>query len=162
DTTPPTISGAVVGTPNANGWFSGDVTVHWTCADNLSGVVACPLDTVVTGEGSDLSASASVSDRAGHTTTATVSGIKIDRTAPATSAVSVPMGWVNSQVTVGLAAHDNLSDIDSTYYLLDGATSATKGNEVTIGAEGIHTVTYWSVDNAGNTESDQTFTVKID
>ena len=67
DKTAPTITGQVVGTPNGQGWFTGDVTVHWTCADNLSGVVACPADSVVKGEGSNLSASASVSDKAGHT-----------------------------------------------------------------------------------------------
>ena len=162
DTTAPTITGAVVGTPNANGWFTGDVTVHWTCADNLSGVVACPADSVITGEGGNLSASASVSDRAGHTATATVGGVKIDGTVPTTSATNVPTGWANSAVTVGLAAHDNLSDVDSTYYAVDGATAPTKGNSVTLGAEGVHTVRYWSVDNAGNTEAAQTFTVWID
>jgi hypothetical protein len=162
DKTAPTISGKVVGTPNASGWFTGDITVHWTCADNLSGVVACPVDTLVTGEGGNLSASASVSDKAGHVATATVNGIKIDRTAPSTSVANVPSGWVNNQVTIGLAANDNLSDIDSTYYAVDGAVVATKGNEVTIGAEGVHSVTYWSVDNAGNVEAAKAFSLKID
>ncbi|MDQ1732183.1 MAG: large repetitive protein [Pseudonocardiales bacterium] len=162
DKTAPTITGMVVGTPNANGWFTGDVTVHWTCADNLSGVVACPADSIVGGEGSDRSASASVSDKAGHVATATVNGIKIDRTKPTTSATGVPGNWVNAPVTVGLHATDGLSDIDSTYYAVDGATTPTKGNAVTLGSEGIHTVAYWSIDNAGNTEAAHTFTVKID
>ncbi|MDX6254024.1 MAG: large repetitive protein [Frankiales bacterium] len=162
DKTAPTITGAVVGSANGNGWFSGDVTVHWTCGDNLSGVVACPADSVVTGEGSNRSASASVSDKAGHTTSATVDGIKIDRTAPSTSVDGVPSGWVNAPVTVGLHASDNLSDVDSTYYAVDGATTPTKGNTVTVGAEGVHTVRYWSVDNAGNAEAAKTFSVKID
>ncbi len=162
DKTAPTITGKVVGTPNANGWFTGDVTVQWTCADNLSGVGACPADSVVTGEGSDRSASASVTDKAGHTATATVDGIKIDRTAPGTTAVGVPGGWANAPVTVGLAASDNLSGVDSTYYAVDGATTATKGDTVTVGAEGVHTVSYYSVDNAGNKEAAKTFTVKVD
>ncbi|MFC7491636.1 MULTISPECIES: OmpL47-type beta-barrel domain-containing protein [unclassified Knoellia] len=162
DKTAPTITGKVVSTPNSNGWFSGDVTVQWTCNDNLSGVVVCPADSVVTGEGSDRSASASVTDKAGHTTSATVDGIRIDRTAPTTSATGVPGGWVNAPVTVGLSASDNLSDIDSTYYAIDGASTATKGNTVTVGAEGVHTVSYWSVDNAGNTESAKSFSVQVD
>ncbi len=160
DKTAPTLSGRVVGAPNANGWFSGDVTVEWACDDNLSGVVACPADTVVQGEGS-LSASATVTDEAGHTTTATVDGIRIDRTAPTTSATGVPGGWVNAPVTVGLEANDNLSDVDSTWYAVDGATP-TQGNTVTVGAEGAHTVEYWSVDGAGNAEAAQTFTVQVD
>lgn len=162
DKTAPTITGTVISAPNGNGWFSGDVTVHWTCDDNLSGVVACPADSVVTGEGSDRSASASVTDKAGHTATATVDGIKIDRSKPSTSATGVPGGWVNAPVTVGLHATDNLSDIDSTYYAVDGAVTGTQGSTVTVGAEGVHTVRYWSVDNAGNTEDAQSFTLRID
>ncbi len=54
---PPPSPARSLGTANAEGWFAGDVTVHWTCDDNLSGVVACPDDSVVNGEGSDLSAS---------------------------------------------------------------------------------------------------------
>ncbi len=162
DETNPTITGTVVTKPNANGWFSGDVTVHWTCDDNLSGVVACPTDTVVTGEGSSLSASASVSDKAGNTATTTVGDLKIDRTAPSTTASGVPSGWVNAPVTVGLKAVDNLSAVDSTYYAVDGAATPTKGSSVTVGAEGVHTVSYWSVDSAGNTEDAKSFTVKVD
>ncbi|KRE43667.1 OmpL47-type beta-barrel domain-containing protein [Knoellia sp. Soil729] len=162
DKTAPTISGKIVSTPNANDWFTGDVKVEWTCGDNLSGVVACPADSVVTGEGGNLSASASVTDKAGHTATATVDGIKIDHTAPATTATNVPGGWVKAPVTVGLRGTDNLSEVDSTYYAIDGATTPTKGDTVTIGGEGPHTVEYWSVDGAGNTEKAQTFSVRID
>jgi large repetitive protein len=162
DKTAPVITGAVVETPNANGWFSGDVTVHWTCSDNLSGVVSCPTDSVVTGEGSDRTVSATVKDKAGHSSTATVSGIQIDRTAPGTTVTGVPAGWVNSPVTLGLQASDGLSGIDSTYFKVDGAATATKGSSVTIGEQGVHTVTYWSVDNAGNKEDAQSATVEID
>lgn len=162
DKTAPTITGKVVGTPNGNGWFTGDVTVHWTCADNLSGVVACPDDSTVTGEGSDRSASASVRDRAGHTATATVDGIKIDRTAPTTTATDVPAGWSNAAVTVALKGSDNLSDVDSTYYAVDGATTPTKGSTVTVASEGVHEVTYYSVDSAGNKEAAKSFTVMVD
>ncbi|GAB3763044.1 hypothetical protein FB382_001317 [Nocardioides ginsengisegetis] len=161
DTTPPTITGTVVDTPNADGWFSDDVTVHWTCHDNLSGVVTCPGDTVVHGEGSDRSASASITDRAGNTVTATVDGIRIDRTAPTTDAAGVPAGWVNAPVTVGLGASDNLSDVASTWYAVDGGTAAS-GTSVTVGAEGVHLVRYWSVDHAGNTETARMFTVRLD
>ena len=56
--------------PNAAGWYNGDVGVHWTASDALSGVAAPPADTLVTGEGADLSSSSSVSDKAGNGTTA--------------------------------------------------------------------------------------------
>lgn len=162
DTTAPTISGELVEKPTASGWYTGNVTVHWTCDDNLSGVVACPEDSVVDGEGSNLSAIASVTDKAGHTATATVDGINIDRHAPSTTADGVPAGWVKVPVTIGLNGVDSLSDVAATYYEIDGATTPVEGTTVTVGAEGAHTVKYWSVDNAGNVEDPQTFLVKVD
>src|SRR5262249_729418 len=44
DLTAPTISGAVTAAPNASGWYNGDVTIHWTPADALSGVASVPAD----------------------------------------------------------------------------------------------------------------------
>src|SRR5207249_524012 len=59
DKTAPTLSGATTTSPNANGWYSADVTVHWTCGDALSGIDgACPADSTIIGEGDNLSASA--------------------------------------------------------------------------------------------------------
>jgi len=42
DLTDPTISAATSSLPNGLGWFRAPVTVSFTCADALSGVVACP------------------------------------------------------------------------------------------------------------------------
>jgi hypothetical protein len=162
DKTDPTISGAITTLPNTHGWFAGNVVVHWTCDDNLSGVVACPADSTVTGEGGNLSTSATVSDKAGHSTTATVSGIKIDRTKPSTATSTVPSGYVNAPVTIGLLPTDNLSAVDATFYSVDGATPAVSGNSVTVSGQGTHTVQYFSVDNAGNVEDAKSFTVKLD
>src|SRR5207237_2168233 len=67
DETAPTLSGAPTTNPNADGWYNSDVGVHWTCADGLSGIDGCcPTDSTVTSEGSNLSAIASVADRAGN------------------------------------------------------------------------------------------------
>lgn len=162
DETAPTIIGTIVGAPNAHGWFSDDVTVHWTCDDNLSGVVDCPANTVVTGEGSTLSATTSITDKAGNTATTTVGGIKIDRTAPTTTVAGVPSSWVNAPVTLDFRASDNVSQVNSTYYEVDGDTTPTKGDGVTVGDEGVHAIRYWSVDNAGNIEHPQSVTVQID
>ena len=76
---------------------------------------------------------ASVSDLAGNSSTGTVSGIKIDRTAPSTSA-SAPSAWVNNDVTVTLSATDLLSGVAATYSSLDGAP-AHAGTSVSIASE---------------------------
>jgi hypothetical protein len=161
DKTAPTITGAPTTAPNGAGWYKGDVTIHWTCADALSGLDGpCPADTVLTGEGASLSASASISDLAGNVASATVSGIKIDRTAPITTS-NAPVGWQSANVSVHFTANDNLAGVATTYSKLDGAGSVS-GTDITVTAEGTHTIEFWSVDAAGNAESHHTATVQID
>jgi hypothetical protein len=83
--------------------------------------------------------------------------------------------WTHQVVTVTLSASDapqlgadTSSGVDHTYYKVDSATSYSTGTTVTINApgdhsnDGTHTVTYYSTDKAGNTESTHTFTVKTD
>ncbi|MDQ3974789.1 MAG: PxKF domain-containing protein [Actinomycetota bacterium] len=170
DKTPPSINGAATTGPNANGWYSGDVTVAWTCSDTLSGLAGpCPPNATIAGEGNSLSASASVSDKAGHSASASVSGVKIDRTAPSTSA-SVPpaleSGWYAGEVTVTLTGVDHLSGVATTYYTVNGGAAQTYSGPFNVTAKGVNTVTFWSVDKAGNVEdvtaSGHSLTVKID
>ena len=161
DLTPPSIVGTPTTAPNAAGWYRDDVDVHWTCSDALSGPDGpCPADSTVTGEGSVLSATASVVDRAGNQATGTVSPIAIDRTAPITTA-SAPSGWSHLDVTVDLAASDNLSGVEATRFVLDGGPEGT-GTSVLIDSEGTHTLSFWSIDRAGNEEADQTIEILID
>jgi hypothetical protein len=115
---------------------------------------------VLTGEGSSLSVSASVGDRAGNIASATVAGIKIDRTAPVTTS-DAPAGWRNSDVTLHFTASDNLSVVAATYFRLDGAPAAS-GASVTISTSGTHTVEFWSRDGAGNSETHHSAVVRLD
>jgi large repetitive protein len=163
DLIPPTLSGAVVQSPDSAGWYNTPVTVHWTASDAVSGIdpTTEPPDTVVAGQGANQSALASVSNLAGLSTTASVGGIDIDTTPPVTSIVGAPTTWTNQGVTLTLSATDNLSGVAATYYSLDGA-APVEGTSIAITTEGRHTVSYWSVDRAGNTESPRTTQVLID
>jgi hypothetical protein len=162
DKTAPTLSGAPTTAANADGWYKGDVAIHWTASDALSGVDAAtePADSTISGEGKGLTATATVKDKAGNQASATSAGVNIDRTAPITTA-SAPAGWNNTNVSVSLAASDSLSGVKATYYTLDGGTQQS-GTSVAISSEGDHTLQYWSADVAGNIESAQTVHVKID
>ena len=170
DKTAPILSGAPTTAPNSNGWYSGDVTIHWTASDALSGLDGpAPADSTITGEGDDLAANASVSDKAGNTKNATVSGIKIDRTAPSTLAsVPAPLesGWYAGDVLVTLNTGADLSGIDKTYYSVDGGAAQEYTAPFNHAAKGIHTITFWSADKAGNVEDKtapgHSITLKID
>ncbi|MDP9219017.1 MAG: hypothetical protein M3P23_00570, partial [Actinomycetota bacterium] len=156
DQTPPILSGVVTSAPNANNWYDNSVVVAWSCSDGLSGITgACPSNSTVNGEGSNLGASASVSDKAGNAKTASVSGIRIDTTAPVTaSSVSAPLatGWYADKVHVTLSGTDNLSGVDATYYSVDGGATKTYSAAFDFSTPGVHSITFWSRDNAGNVE----------
>ncbi|MHC0616559.1 OmpL47-type beta-barrel domain-containing protein [Paenibacillus sp. M.A.Huq-82] len=99
-------------------------------------------------------------DQAGNTAFVAVAGINIDKTAPATTD-DAPAGWVNKDVNVTLTASDSGSGIVGTYYTVDGGAQQ-QGTSIAITAEGTHSISYWSVDRAGNVETPHTATVQID
>jgi hypothetical protein len=162
DTTPPTLSGAPTTQPNAQGWYKGDVTVHWTAVDPQSGIPNPPTDTTITGVGEGLTSTVTVQNGAGLSTTASSTPpVKIDRTAPSTTIGGNSNQWVNGQVDLTLTATDALSHVASTSYSVDGGATQT-GTAFSLSTEGDHTVSFFSTDNAGNIEPATTVHVKID
>lgn len=81
DTTPPTITATVSPAANAAGWRNQLTRVSFSCTDATSGVAVCPADVELL-EGPDQSAAGTATDEAGHTATATATGIDVDLTAP--------------------------------------------------------------------------------
>jgi hypothetical protein len=120
DLTAPELLGVPTADPNAAGWYRNDVTVKWTGSDGLSGIdpATAPGESVIGGEGTDLGAGpATIADKAGNTTTASLSGVKIDRTGPVIAgAPTTPAndaGWYAGDVVVGFSCTDNLSGVAS-------------------------------------------------
>lgn len=116
DRVAPTISGDATPAAILNGWRAGDVTVSFTCSDTGgSGVASCTAPVVLTTEGASQSAGGSATDVAGNTSSATVSGIGIDKSVPTaasslTSSVSIStsLGAVDLAWTAG---SDSLSGL---------------------------------------------------
>ncbi|WP_157984846.1 OmpL47-type beta-barrel domain-containing protein [Lentzea terrae] len=147
---------ALTGTPSTTGWSREDVTVTWACTDGGSGATGTPAPSVVTGEGANLSVSATCTDKAGNATTTTVSGIRIDRAAPNTTAsVAQPFasGWYADGVEVTLSAADALAGVGGTQYRVDGGEAQQYTGPFGFTAAGQHVITFWSTDQAGNQES---------
>ena len=163
DETAPTLTGTPTTAPNANGWYNGPVTIHWTCSDALSGIAgSCPADSVLSSEGAAVTAPARRSPTSpGNSTTASSAPVKIDRTAPSTAASSVP-NWSNASVTLTLSATDALSGVDATHYTVDGGATADRYVGRWSPTRVCTRSTFWSVDLAGNVESTHTASVKID
>lgn len=163
DTTPP-----VTTSDAPTGWQNHDLTVTLSATDDLSGV-ATTYYTVDGGSqqtGTSIALGAGVHtitywsvDNAGNVETATTKTVEIDETAPVTTD-NAPSGWQNHDVTVTLSPTDDASGVDTTFFTVDGGSMQT-GTSIGL-SEGVHTIEYWSVDNAGNFEVPQTATVKID
>jgi hypothetical protein len=150
----PSLTGAPIVPPNAAGWYASDVTVHFSATDALSGVaVVCP-DVVVSGEGGALAASGSATDAAGNRGTGSLE-VAIDKTPPETSsdATSAYVGTA----TVTLTATDGLSGVAHTYYSYDSGVTVHEGTEARTTIAGMYTLTFWSVDVAGNTEAPHSY-----
>ena len=120
DKTKPTITAAATSAPNAAGWYHHDVTVHFTCADTVSGIAAgaCPADQTLSSEGSAVSSTAqSVADQAGNVSdSSNVVTVKIDKTPPTISAAATmepngTNGWYTHNVTIHFICNDGLSGI---------------------------------------------------
>ncbi|HEY0602846.1 MAG TPA: PxKF domain-containing protein, partial [Herpetosiphonaceae bacterium] len=128
------------------GWYKSDVTVKWTCADTLSGIASCPIDSTLTTEGATLSTAGTASDNAGNTATATVSGINIDKTAPDVTIKGITNGGVytlGAVPTASCSATDSLSGVA-------GTCSGTLTGGTTNGV-GSFSYTATATDKAGNT-----------
>jgi hypothetical protein len=173
DATAPTISGSPDRAPNANGWYSADVTVGFTAGDATSGVAAV-TQPVTLHQGAGQSVTGTATDAAGNSSSAPVSGIDIDETAPTTTVsldrLAASTGWFNGSTgapafTLSAADQAGLSGVDHTYYAIDGGSPAVYTGPVAV-PEGVHTITFWSVDKAGNieghTDSAHQLTVKVD
>jgi len=94
-----------------------------------------------------------------------------DAVPPTTIASATPSpnatGWNNSSVTVTLTATDNSgrSGVKSITYAIGSGPATTLNGATTsfaVSAEGVTTITYHAIDNAGNTEANKTLTVRID
>ncbi|CAN7363274.1 discoidin domain-containing protein [Pseudoduganella sp. LjRoot289] len=152
-----------------------DTTVTFSATDSGSGVAATYFKVnggaqqtgtavALTTEGTHALTYWSV-DRAGNVEQQRTASVTIDRSAPVTSVSSNPAapasGWYAGDVALGLSvAADAGSPVAATYYTVDGGAQQT-GNAVALSTKGSHTVSYWSVDQAGNVEQARTLTLNI-
>ena len=89
----------------------------------------------------------------------------VDTTPPVTTASGGGATWHKSSVTVTLTPHDSGSGMvggqAGTWYKIDSGPY-TPGTTVVVSGSGVHTIRYYSRDNAGNTETVKKCMVRID
>ncbi|HEX9371361.1 MAG TPA: PxKF domain-containing protein, partial [Roseiflexaceae bacterium] len=147
DKTAPTVSAAATSVPNAAGWYNAPVTVHFTCADALSGIPAgaCPADQILSADGAAVASTAqTVMDAAGNTSSpSNVVTVQIDTTAPTLApAVNPNPVLLGGSATASPNATDALSGLAS-----------QSCNALDTSSVGLKSVSCTASDNAGNSAS---------
>src|SRR5712691_1500177 len=92
--------------------------------------------------------------------------LRVDGSPPiTTAALSGPNGlngWYTGNVTVGLAATDDVSGVAWTNYSVDNGAWRTYGGAFLVTGDGDHNLSYFSTDNADNIEAMKATEIKID
>ena len=172
DTSAPvvTITPEPAGPDGANGWYVTTPTIAISASEpttwirySLTGAapwseytttltVATPGTTTVWAYARDL---------AGNESTPTSATVLVDTLDPATTYFG-PSGDTSAVPTITLTATDTVSGLASTWYSIDGAVPVLYVLPFAVPGEGPHTVTYYSVDVAGNAETSGSASFTID
>ncbi|MEO3927485.1 ThuA domain-containing protein [Micromonosporaceae bacterium B7E4] len=178
DEAAPVTTATVSGTPTG-GWHTGPVTVTLAATDNAggSGVTRTEyqLDTATTwsaytepvlvaGDGPHTVRFRSV-DGAGNVEAAKSVEVKIDATAPVSTAAFAPPtddGWHSGTIPVTLASTDAGAGVAKLEWSLDGGAWTAYTEPVNVTGDGQHELLYRATDGAGNAETLKSALLKID
>ncbi|MEV1290360.1 ThuA domain-containing protein [Micromonospora sp. NPDC049679] len=178
DATAPVTTAKVDGT-GTGGWHTGPATVTLTAADNTggSGVAGTEyqLDDatdwsaytepiVVSGDGAHRVRFRST-DKAGNVEATKTVDVRIDATAPVTTATFAPAndnGWHAGKIPVTLAATDAGSGVAKLEWSLDGGAWKPYTEPIDVSGDGQHELLYRATDAVGNAETLKSAVLKID
>jgi RHS repeat-associated protein len=152
DKTAPVIQAKADPAPNAAGWNNTNVTVTFTCSDSGSGIATCQGPISVTTEGAGQTVTGTAVDKAGRTSTVTVT-LNIDKTAPVVGFRSPTADQVlgNGHIVVTGDADDAIKvSINGVDAVVD-TTAKTFTTPAIDLPEGENTLTALATDKADNT-----------
>lgn len=177
DTTVPVTTTTLNGISGSNGWFLSSVNVTLVAIDAGTGIQLVRYRIAGTAwqtYSSNFTVShlgTSVleyqsSDLAGNWEAIKSSEIKIDTLPPSTTCTPAGTlgadGWYTSIVSLVMAATDADSTVQTTRYRIDGGSWLNYTGMVSLDADGVHSIEYYSTDVASNAESPQTLSLKVD
>jgi hypothetical protein len=151
DRTAPNIGYAIAPPPNANGWYTGDVNVTFTCSDALSGIDICPGVLKPAGDGVGITVRGTASDRAGNSAVS-VAQLNVDRAPPSVVIQSPASGSVVNAASVQVSGTvaDATSGVASV--ACNNGPAVVSGSTFSCNValhEGANTINVTAVDRAG-------------
>ncbi|MEU4676585.1 ThuA domain-containing protein [Micromonospora sp. NPDC023737] len=178
DETAPVTTATVTGNP-VEGWHTGPVTVTLAATDEdggsgLAGTeyqldgaqtwTAYTGPVPVSGEGEHELRFRST-DQAGNVESTKTVAVKIDATAPVTSATFAPAndeGWHDGTIPVVLTSTDAGSGVKTVEWSLDGGAWTPYSAPVEVTGDGQHELLFRATDSAGNAETLKSAVLRID
>jgi hypothetical protein len=162
DMTDPVITSSVSPAPNAAGWHNRDVTVAFDCADTgaiQSGIATDTADDVIVsteGAAVEVESPGTCTDKAANQAITERRTVKLDKTAPTTTAAGTTPNVTNSTTAeLSFEGADPLSGLAGFECRLDGGAFAACAAPVRLSdlADGEHTFAVRAVDVAGNRDA---------
>ncbi|MFM7187136.1 MAG: S8 family serine peptidase [Armatimonadota bacterium] len=171
---PPTVTAVrTPATANAAGWNNANVTVAITGTDNVGGsgvrdirytlnagtTITVPGATTNVAHTTDGIATIAywATDNSNNASAVGSMTVRVDKTAPVTTITATPGATSTSVVVSGT---DATSGLAGTFYSVDGAPAVAYSGPITLD-NGVHTVTAYSTDIAGNTEAVKTLSLPL-
>src|SRR5438309_2421422 len=131
--TPPPITPTVAPVPGANGVVTAPAVITFNCSDGLSGIAICPAPINATTAGAGQVFSGSATDKAGNTTSTSVT-LSVQLAPLSVIATPAPppnaAGWNNTDVTVSFACTGGVPPLQcpaSQTVSLEGANQSING-----------------------------------
>ncbi|HUL38664.1 MAG TPA: Ig-like domain-containing protein [Methanomassiliicoccales archaeon] len=167
---------SIQGTEGRDGWYISRVIADITAADPMSGVSNTyyrldgskwqeSMGPIEVGQGQHSLEYYSV-DHAGNQEGISSADVWVDVIAPQTRIEAqgslMPSGWYVSEVSVGLAPADDISGVRATFYQVDGGIWMNYTGPIALPTEGVHKLSCFSSDLAGNEGSVSNLTIEID
>jgi hypothetical protein len=169
DTRRPVISAWRLSEPNSNGWYNSNVTAYARIDDPMPGsnVTNLSLTKIIGEEGYDRYVLFNEEDIAGNPAIQVPVRANIDQTVPNTTCkldgVRGSSGWYGSDTKVSFSVADVPGASIATYFRYVGSDqNLTYSGPFTITSPGEYTIKYYSIDGAGNKESERSTSFKID
>jgi hypothetical protein len=150
DLTPPTITGQNSSIPNSKGWYSGPVTIDFSCFDSGSGVQSVSPSSTLSFEGFNQFADGVCVDKATNSASTKISGINIDMTAPQLNILRPSADEIfllNNSTLAEWTTSDNLSSVSIV------SASAASGQHIDTSGVGEKIFSVTIADQADNTTS---------
>ncbi|MBA7537954.1 hypothetical protein ES705_30227 [subsurface metagenome] len=177
DDVPPTTTIDISGTLGTNNWYTSFLSIKFYATDEESGVNFTEysfdeinwetyIDTVLINTEGIYSIFYRSVDNVGNVELSKLNTIQIDLDAPSTEikldGILGSNGWYISNLNIALFATDDISGINRIEYSINGINWITYLDSFNIISEGITTIYYRAIDNAGNKGILLMKTVKID